>query len=177
MRDLIIVLGHFDQTVHLTAAGRERLELGIALLRACPDSSLTVTGRPPDGPDRRAFPRTAEAREYLAARGVHPARLYPFIDSHNTAEDAFLSEPAVSACEPQRLLIATSDYHAERARAIFEQVFSQLPVEAHGAPHPAAEDELRALVQHEKRALQDLKRNGLYRSVRKSAVFRSPPKL
>ncbi len=164
MRELIIVLGHFDDTVHLTAAGRERLALGIALLRDRPDAVLTVTGCPSDGADGQPFPRSAEARDYLLERGVQPAQLAPFVDSRNTVEDAFLSEPLVAgAGSPARLLIATSDYHAERARVIFEQVFAHLPVEVYGAPHPATPDERRALAAHEQQALQTLKQHGLYR--------------
>ena len=163
MHGLIIVLGHFDQTIHLTATGRERLDLGIALLHIYPDSSLTVTGCASDDSDGRAFPRTSEVREYLASHGVQSTQLVPFIDSHNTAEDAFLSEPVVHACRPQCLMIATSDYHAERARMIFEQVYSHLPIDVRGAPHGGAEDELRALVEHEQMALRALRQNGLYR--------------
>jgi uncharacterized SAM-binding protein YcdF (DUF218 family) len=160
MPDLIIVLGHFDATVHLTSTGRERLDLGFALLQARPSARITVSGCAVNQP------RTAEVREYLRAHGVAAQALAPLIDSHNTAEDAFLTEPLVHEYGIERLLLVTSDYHLQRARYIFEQVFPTLQIEPHGAPHHAAEQELHELRQHEAEALQALQRTGLYRSAK-----------
>jgi uncharacterized SAM-binding protein YcdF (DUF218 family) len=157
MPDLIIVLGHFDDTPHLTPTGRERLDLGLALLQSRADALLSVTGCAPNRP------RTAEVLAYLHAHDVSDARLAPLIDSHNTAEDAFLIEPIVQALHVRRLLLVTSDYHLARARYIFERVFPALQIEPHGAPHPATELERRWLRQHEAEALQSLRRKGLYR--------------
>ena len=85
MRDLILVLGHFDDTVHLTQTGRERLDLGIALLYARPGSKISVTGCADN------HSRTIEVRDYLLSHGVTALSLAALIDSHNTAEDAFLA--------------------------------------------------------------------------------------
>jgi uncharacterized SAM-binding protein YcdF (DUF218 family) len=157
MSELIIVLGHFDETPHLTATGRERLDAGIALLRVRPQACLTVTGCAVNAL------RTAEVQAYLRAHGVADTQLAPLIDSHNTAEDAFLTEPIVRDKKIERLLLVTSDYHLERACYIFTRVFPGLPIEPHGALHAATEPELRALRRHEVEALQALKRTGLYR--------------
>ncbi|HEY3341669.1 MAG TPA: YdcF family protein [Anaerolineae bacterium] len=157
MPDLIIVLGHFDDTVHLTSTGRERLDLGIALLQAWPGALLTVTGCAVN------LPRTAEVLEYLRAHGIAASLLAPLIDSHNTAEDAFLTEPLVQLYGIERLLLVTSDYHLQRARYIYERVFPALQIEPYGAQHRAAEQELHTLRQHEAEALQALQRTGLYR--------------
>ena len=154
MPDIIIVLGHFDNTAHLTSTGRERLDAGIAQLHLCPDSLLAVTGCAP------GVPRADEVAAYLLARNVGHVEL---IDTHNTAEDAFLTEPLVSRYAPARLVVVTSDYHIERARFIFERVFTQLPIVMHSVPHKAMEDERRALLAHEERALQSLRTRGLYR--------------
>ena len=154
MPDIIVVLGHFDNTAHLTSTGRERLDAGVAQLHLRPDSLLAITGC------AAGVPRTDEASAYLLARNVRRVEL---IDTHNTAEDAFLTEPLVSRYAPERLVVVTSDYHVERARFIFERVFTQLPIVMHSVPHTAMEDERRALLAHEERALQLLRTRGLYR--------------
>lgn len=157
MPELIIVLGHFDETPHLTATGRERLDLGIALLQVRPGALLTVTGCAAN------HPRTAEVQAYLRAHGVVDAQLAPLIDSHNTAEDAFLAEPIVRDDRIERLVLVTSDYHLERACYIFERVFPSLQIEPHAALHPATEQETYEFRQHEAQALQALQRTGVYR--------------
>ncbi len=164
MPDLIIVLGHFDETPHLTVTGCERLDLGVALLQARPGALLTVTGCAAN------HPRTAEVQAYLRAHGVADAQLAPLIDSHNTAEDAFLAEPIVRSDRIERLVLVTSDYHLERACYIFERVFPSLQIEPHAAPHPATEQERNELRQHEAGALQALQRTGVYRPATSSGI-------
>ena len=164
MPDLIIVLGHFDGTPHLTSTGRERLDLGIALLRVRPGALLTVTGCAAN------HPRTAEVQAYLRAHGVADAQLAPLIDSHNTAEDAFLSEPIVRDYRIERLVLVTSDYHLQRANYIFERVFPSLQIEPRSAPHPATEQERNELRRHEAEALQALQRTGVYRPATSSGT-------
>ena len=164
MPDLIIVLGHFDETPHLTATGCERLDLGVVLLQERPGALLTVTGCAAD------HPRTAEVRAYLRAHGVADAQLAPLIDSHNTAEDAFLAEPIVQAYHVRRLMLVTSSYHLERANYIFERVFPTLNMALHGAPHPATQQELYELWRHEVEALQALQRTGVYRPATSSGT-------
>ena len=160
-RTLIIVLGHFDHTPHLTATGRERLDAAIALLSAHAGlrHSLAVTGC------AAGVPRTDEVIAYLRAQhAVDDTEAIELVDSHNTAEDAFLCEPLVSRYSPERLVVVTSDYHVARARYIFEQVFAHLAVEMCPAAHWAAQDELRALLAHEEQALEALRTHGLYRT-------------
>jgi hypothetical protein len=158
MPDLIIVLGHFDDTVHLTSTGRERLDAGMALHRARTrrGSMLTVTGC------AQGRPRTLEVQAYLSLYDATPVDL---IDSHNTAEDAYLTEALVVKYAPARLVVVTSDYHVERSRFIFEQVFTRLPVEMCPVPHVTSEDERCTLNAHESHALEALRTRGLYRPV------------
>lgn len=154
MSDLIVVLGHFDNTVHLTLTGRERLAAGATLRQSRPGSYLIVTGCAP------GHPRTAEVLAWLSARALTPNEL---VDSHNTAEDAFLTEALTHRYAATRLVVVTSDYHVERARFIFKQVFADVEIEVSGAPHQATEEERRDLLAHEQRALDSLRNHGLYR--------------
>ncbi|HEY3291903.1 MAG TPA: YdcF family protein [Anaerolineae bacterium] len=154
MSDLIVVLGHFDNTVYLTSTGRERLAAGAALYQSQPGSYLAVTGCAP------GHPRTVEVLAWLSELALTPDEL---VDSHNTAEDAFLTEALVQRYCPARLVVVTSDYHVERARLIFNQVFADIEIEVVGVPHRASDEERHDLLAHEQRALGALRTHGLYR--------------
>ncbi len=118
--DAIVVLGHRPplekQSVEYET--RARVEHGVALWRARRAPVVLMTGG-------RSTPETIEAdvmADYAISLGVPTSAILRERDSRDTIENARFSIPmlrrALNVATP-RVLLVTSDYHSERAAALF----------------------------------------------------------
>ena len=62
-------------------------------------------------------------KAWLVAHGVPEEDVLAFAESQSTIEDATLSYPIVRQYGARRAIVVTSDYHAARARYVFEHVY------------------------------------------------------
>jgi uncharacterized SAM-binding protein YcdF (DUF218 family) len=101
-------------------------------------------------------------KAWLVAHGVPEQDVLPFAESRNTIQDAALSYPIVRGHGARRAIVVTSDYHAARARYVFEHLYRDVALEfAVCATDPDCCDlDLVALQAHERVALARLKARG-----------------
>lgn len=102
-------------------------------------------------------------KAWLVAHGVPEQDVLPFAESRNTVEDAQLSYPIVRRHGARRAIVVTSDYHATRARYVFEHVYRDVALEFAISVTDAerCDLDLAALQAHEWEALAQLKAHGL----------------
>ncbi len=97
--------------------------------------------------------------------GNSPAKFDPlgpaFAESRNTREDASLAKPILLATGARLALVVTSDFHADRARFVFEREFAgtgvTLAFVATETDEAACRLDLPALKRHEVAALARLR--------------------
>ncbi|MBG6062321.1 uncharacterized SAM-binding protein YcdF (DUF218 family) [Flavobacterium sp. CG_9.1] len=81
--------------------------------------------------------------------------------SSNTVDDAVKAKEIL----PDGLgsiEIITSDYHLERVKIIFDQVLINIQKSYFGVRHTLCESKKEDLLNHERKALNEIKKNGLY---------------
>ncbi|WP_234859499.1 YdcF family protein [Aquimarina aquimarini] len=102
------------------------------------------------------------AQKYLIGKGID---IEAFLDpalSKNTVDDAVKIKPILSKIEVVNLVVITSDYHHDRVQLIFNQLLEKYDIEYIGVVSNLKKDEYEALIQHEKKAIQAIIKNGIY---------------
>jgi uncharacterized SAM-binding protein YcdF (DUF218 family) len=162
----IIVLGSpnaKDGRLYDVAVGR--CETALNVYRKHPDYKFILTGGFGSHFNQSNQPHAYYLAQCLINSGIQEKDILEFAESANSIEDALLSRPIVEKYNIRRLIIVTSDYHAERAEFIFTKVYEDLDVNisfsAADTNIENSELDIRRLIQHEKTALQKLKKNGL----------------
>lgn len=78
--------------------------------------------------------------EYFESKQARHVALYMEEQSLSTCQNAFYSIPILQRVKAKHIIVVTSDYHAARAKLLFEQVFAtqkvQLDVTVRSAPVP-----------------------------------------
>jgi uncharacterized SAM-binding protein YcdF (DUF218 family) len=155
---LIVVLGSpNDELGNLSAIARERLTLAAEEYFRLPNCGILVTGGFGPHFNRSPLAHAEHARSFLLSLAVPDSAFADFALSSNTVEDALLALPIVERLWAERLVVVTSEFHIERARYIFDRVFSRLEIRYVGAPHHGPPAALRELADHEARALAHLR--------------------
>lgn len=160
---VIIVLGAPNSPEGLLSpVAISRLETCLAIYRREPAAIILTGGYGPHF-NTTNKPHTWYARQYLDGKGIPNHHFVGTVFSSNTVEDAVLSRPLIMPLRPSCVTIITSDYHLQRAGLIFCDVYQDaVPLRFVPAPSYAlGREELRALLQHEERAIQDLMTKGI----------------
>ena len=178
---LIVVLGSpNDELGNLSPIARERLTLAAKEYSRRPNCGILVTGGFGPHFNRSPLPHAEHARLFLLSLGVPDSAFSDFALSSNTVEDALLALPIVERLRDERLVVVTSEFHVDRARYIFDRVFSWLAIRYVGTPHGGPPAALRELAEHEARALAHLRavtgssRDPLIESARRPTPIRPP---
>lgn len=170
MESVVIILGAAnDADGALTSSALARLDRGIREYVRRPGSLIMPTGGYGDHFNTTAKPHAAYAREYLLARGIPPDRILPCVESSNTVEDAFLSAKALAGSAAGEtagetagaIVIVTSDYHVPRAEFLFGIAFAGKALTVCAAEDRLDPSERRIREEHERRALEALRANGV----------------
>jgi len=162
MESVVIILGAAnDADGALTSSALARLDRGIREYVRRPGSLIMPTGGYGDHFNTTAKPHAAYAREYLLARGIPPDRILPCVESSNTVEDAFLSAKALAGEAAGEIVIVTSDYHVPRAEFLFGIAFAGKALTVCAAEDRLDPSERRIREEHERRALEALRANGV----------------
>lgn len=155
---MLFILGSPNSpTGELSAISRSRIDLAVSLQTADADLVLLATG----GFGEHFNTSTASHREWVHAE---LSRLGARLDaaephdllSSNTVEDVLLIMDFVKAREVDTYQVATSSFHVERCRFIFDCLAPKHRVTLHSAADP--DDLPPRLSSHEKRALDQLRR-------------------
>ncbi len=95
-------------------------------------------------------------------KGISEDSFLEFALSTNTVEDAVKTRDIISTLENIHLKIITSDYHLERVKLIFREVLKNYKMNFIGVKTSFEEEEYNALLNHEKKAIEGIIKNGLY---------------
>jgi len=157
----IVVLGNTnDENGVLASIPRERCERALEEYRRHPEAKIITTGGWGSHFNLTAKPHATYTRAYLEARGIPRDAFVESAESANTVEDAKLCRPIVERHGVKRLILVTSDFHLDRARFLFTREFPDLPIDFVAAKTNLPSEELRPLIDHERRALARLQAHG-----------------
>jgi len=102
------------------------------------------------------------AQRYLIKKGVSNDSFLDIALSENTVDDAVKIASIISNLGDVILTVITSDYHLDRVQLIFEEVLKGFNIEYIGAPSLLEDHELDHLIEHERKAIEMINKNGLY---------------
>lgn len=102
------------------------------------------------------------AKRYLIKKGVSGEDFLDCALSENTVDDALKIKPIVARLENSDLKIITSDFHVERVQLIFEEILKGFNCSFIGARSGLEKEQLQHLIKHEKEAIEQIVKNGLY---------------
>ena len=77
--------------------------------------------------------------------------------SRNTIEDAELSKPIVDKCNVKDIIVVSSDFHMERVKFIFSNLFGDYKLKFSTA-HTNPKEITQKMIEHEKKELQRLRK-------------------
>ena len=107
-------------------------------------------------------PHAFYGRQYLIQKGLSEKDFLEFALSQNTVDDAVKVKSILTEPENVKLIVITSDYHKARVKLIFEEILNQYEISFVGVENSLDQKQLSELVEHEEKAIDAIKRNGLY---------------
>jgi uncharacterized SAM-binding protein YcdF (DUF218 family) len=107
-------------------------------------------------------PHAFYARAYLIRKGLSEKDFLEFAKSENTVDDAVKIKSILSEPKNAKLIVITSDYHKDRVKLIFKEILDKYEISFVGVESSLDEKHLHELMKHENKAIDLIKRNGLY---------------
>ncbi|MDD7885289.1 YdcF family protein [Flavivirga sp. 57AJ16] len=102
------------------------------------------------------------AKQFLIKKGLLEEDFLDFALSGNTVDDAVKIKPIISKLGKVKLTIITSDYHLKRVELIFNEILEGYTMDFIGVKSHLEQEVYNTLVQHEKKAINSILKNGLY---------------
>ena len=108
-------------------------------------------------------PHASYAIEHLMSLGIEKDYFMDIALSSNTVEDAVKSNQVLlNNGSDYSVRIITSDFHLERVKIVFDYILTGFEKEYLGVAHHKPIEEKQRLIQHEKRAIDEIRKNGIY---------------
>jgi len=101
-------------------------------------------------------------KEYLLGNGLSEEDFLDLALSENTVDDAIKLKSILSNPEDLKLKVITSDYHLERVMLIFNEILDTYEMDFVGVESNMEAEKLHQLIEHENKAIDAIKQNGLY---------------
>lgn len=160
MKNIIIVLGspNSDQG-KLGNIALDRLNFCLKIFNPKTDLIL-CTGGYGKHFNTTNKPHASYAVKYLMHCGVSEANFMEIALSSNTVEDAVMVKKMIP--NNSYIKVITSDYHLERVEIIFGEILTKTKKDFFGANHTLLAIENQRIVEHEKKAIAAINKNGLY---------------
>lgn len=163
---VIIVLGSpNDRNGRLYDVAIGRCKTAIRVYKKHPGYKLLLTGGYGTHFNESNRPHARYLAEYLIQSGLQKKDILEFAESANSIEDATLSKPIIQKYDIKNIIIVTSDYHVDRAKYIFNQIYENIPVNISFSTAITdiknSELDIRSLIKHEKFSLNKLKKYGM----------------
>ncbi len=102
------------------------------------------------------------AKEYLIKIGFSQGDFLNNALSNNTVDDAVKIKFILATLNNIKLTVITSDYHVNRVELIFNEILADYQMEFIGVPSNLNKEKYNQLIQHEIKAIESIKKNGLY---------------
>lgn len=158
MNGIIIVLGSpNDESGRLSSIAMERCLKALEEYGKNPDYAILPTGGWGAHFNTTDRPHAYYVKQELIARGIPESAFLPIVESSNTIEDAALARPTLEAYSRAELIVVTSDFHAARARYLFERELPDRQIHMSTSATLVPPEELKRLKAHESEALKRLK--------------------
>ncbi|MCG8307242.1 MAG: YdcF family protein [Cytophagales bacterium] len=160
-KEVLIVLGSPNsQRGKLSIISRGRLECCVKLYSK--GKLILCTGGWGEHFNTSKEAHAVYAKRFLIEMGINEEDFLDFALSENTVDDAVKIKPIISNLGKVVLTIITSDYHLERVTLIFNEILKDVQKKYVGAKSTFDKFKLEQLISHEKKAIDLIKRNGLY---------------
>ncbi len=158
MKGIIIVLGaRNDENGKLTSIARERSVHAVSEYRQHPDYYILPTGGFGNHFNNTQKAHAHYTKQFLISQGIPESHILEFAKSTNTIEDAKLAKPIVDKYGVKQLIVVTSDFHAQRAKIIFEKEFSGYSLKFSSSTTDLSGKQLEKVKLHEKQSIILLK--------------------
>lgn len=155
---MIVVLGSpNDEQGELSSIALERCARAISEFRKHSDYAVLPTGGWGDHFNRTEKPHGFYIQRELLAHGIPETAFLPCVESSNTIEDAKLSRPVLEEYPEADLIVVTSDFHAARARFLFEREFPERQISISASRTDLPPEALTRLKDHERKAMERLR--------------------
>lgn len=152
----IVLLGApNDSNGNLSKIALERCEKALELSTSHPDALVLPTGGFGDHFNTTDKPHAFYSRKWLVAHGVDEERFLRHAESGNTVADARKAKPILLEAGITDIIIATSDFHADRAMLCFKHALQGTGIGISISPATTAlpVDELQKLKAHEAKSV------------------------
>lgn len=160
LEGVIVVLGSpNDAQGQLMSVALERCSQALAEYRDNPEYAVLPTGGWGEHFNTTDKAHGYYVRQYLLNQSIPESAFLPCAESSNTIEDASKSRPILDSYPGAELIVVTSDFHAARARFLFEREFPERRIRISESLTRLAPDVLARLQAHEKNALAKLRNN------------------
>ena len=163
MKEVLIVLGSPNSSEGILG------EIALDRLSYClqifdPKKNLILcTGGFGDHFNPTNIPHANYAMDYLMNRGIDKGYFMEIALSSNSVEDAVKAKQVLVNSHSNYLLkIITSDFHIVRVQLIFEYILTGFTKEYFGVTHQMPMEGKERLIQHEKKAIAEIRKNGIY---------------
>jgi len=140
----------------LSAIAQQRCRRALVEYHRHPDWPILPTGGFGEHFNQAPQPHGFYTTRYLVDHGVAPASILPVAESGHTQEDATKSQPILETTGRKRILLVTSEFHAERASRIFQATLPDWQIELSCSLTELPPAELHRLRAHETDALKRL---------------------
>ena len=108
-------------------------------------------------------PHASYAIEYLMSLGIDSSYFMDIALSSNSVEDVVKSKQVLlNSGSDYSVKVITSDFHLERVKIIFESILTGFEKTYFGVTHQMPIDERQKRIEHERKAINEIRKNGLY---------------
>ena len=160
-KEILVILGSPNSpTGELSTLSKERLDFCLKIYQK--NMMILCTGSWGEHFNISSKPHAFYTKKYLVKKGIPEDRFLEFALSKNTVDDAVKIKEIVSTLENIHLTIITSDYHLERVKLIFNEILKMYKIIFFGVKTNFEKDKLNTLIKHEKKAVEEIVKNGLY---------------
>lgn len=161
LKEIVVILGSPNSpSGELSEISKSRLNYCIGYFKA--DDLVICTGGWGDHFNISKDAHASFAKSYLIENGLLESCFLDAALSSNTVDDAVKIKPIISELKNIRITIITSDYHLDRVKIIFNEILDEYSMDFIGVESNLGEDEYNELVLHEKNAISEIVKNGLY---------------
>ncbi|ABZ77954.1 protein of unknown function DUF218 [Shewanella halifaxensis HAW-EB4] len=150
MSRVIIVLGSpNDDQGKLSDIALSRCQAALATYQKQPQSKLLLTGGFGAHFNQTTTPHALYCQRYLIKHGVLADAFTDIALSRFTFEDATLAKPIIEQHRFNEITLVTSEFHMQRAKLIFSELFPNISFNYYAAQTPVSAEKLQQLEAHE----------------------------
>ncbi|TMP44657.1 hypothetical protein CWB96_16220 [Pseudoalteromonas citrea] len=158
---LVVILGSpNDDSGELSEMGKGRVSKGLEEYLAKRNSGwkLLLTGGFGEHFNMTDHPNAYYAKQILLENNVSAVDIVEFAESSDTVDDALKARPIVDKYSVDSLIVVSSDFHLNRVKFIFGEVFPDKNIAFSASPYldNIGTEQQAILLNHEKKELESL---------------------